>query len=59
MSNPFKEILDYYEVPIVLKQKVLNDIKRIKHSINVADLFCLKYSKQFVSFLSENTSKKG
>ena len=43
MKNPFKEILHHYEVPEVLKNKVLNDINMIKLTIDVADLFLVKY----------------
>ncbi len=43
MSNPFKNILSHYDVPKVLKKKVLNDINMIKFSLDVADLFLVKY----------------
>jgi hypothetical protein len=43
MTNPFKKILHHYEVPEVLKEKVLNDINMIKLTIDVADLFLVKY----------------
>ena len=43
MSNPFKKILHHYEVPEVLKEKVLNDINMIKLTIDIADLFLVKY----------------
>ena len=58
MSNPFKEILQHNEVPEVLKQKVLNDVNMIKLSIDVADLFLVKYPKTFGSILEGNCSKK-
>lgn len=43
MENPFKKILHQEEVPEVLKNKVLNDVAMIKLSIDVADLFVVKY----------------
>lgn len=43
MENPFKKILHHEEVPKVLKDKVLNDVAMIKLSIDVADLFVVKY----------------
>ena len=43
MENPFKKILDYKEVPKVLKSKVLNDIDMIKLTLDIADLFVIKY----------------
>ena len=35
MSNPFKKILHHYEVPAVLKEKVLNDINMPKPASSV------------------------
>jgi hypothetical protein len=43
MDNPFKNLINNYEVPEVLKQKVLNDINLIKLSLDMADLFMVKY----------------
>ena len=58
MSNPFKKILHHYEVPEVLKQKVLNDINMIKLTIDVADLFLVKYPSTIGDFLAGDTPKK-
>lgn len=43
MDNPFKKILHNEELPQVLKKKVLNDVAMIKLSIDMADLFVVKY----------------
>lgn len=43
MDNPFKKILHNEELPQVLKKKVLNDVSMIKFSIEMADLFVVKY----------------
>ena len=43
MDNPFKKILTNQELPEVLKEKVLNDVAMIKLSIDMADLFVVKY----------------
>lgn len=43
MGNPFKEILHNEELPEVLKGKVLSDVSMIKLSIDMADLFVVKY----------------
>ncbi len=43
MDNPFKKILHNKELPEVLKKKVLNDVAMIKLSIDIADLFVVKY----------------
>lgn len=56
MENPFKKILHNEEVPKVLREKVINDISLIKLSIDVADLFVVKYPNTVGEFL--NTEKK-
>ncbi len=43
MENPFKEILHQEALPETLKDKIMNDISFIKLSIDVADLFAVKY----------------
>ncbi len=43
MENPFKKILQDRELPEVLKDKVLKDIGKIKLSIDLTDLFVVKY----------------
>lgn len=43
MENPFKKILHNQEVPKILKEKVLNDVAMIKLTIDMADLFVVKY----------------
>ena len=43
MDNPFKKILHNEELPEVLKKKVLNDIAMVKLTIDMADLFVVKY----------------
>jgi hypothetical protein len=57
MENPFKKILHQEEVPKVLKQKVINDIGMIKLTIDVADLFVIKYPNTIESLLTLNTKK--
>lgn len=43
MDNPFKKILHNEELPEVLKKKVLDDVEMIKLTIDMADLFVVKY----------------
>ncbi len=50
MENPFKKILYNEEVPKVLREKVINDISLIKFSIDVADLYVLKYPNTIEDF---------
>jgi len=57
MENPFKKILHQEEVPKVLKQKVINDVGMIKLTIDVADLFVIKYPNTIESLLTLNSKK--
>lgn len=43
MDNPFKKILHNEELPEVLKERVLNDVAMIKLTLDMADLFVVKY----------------
>jgi hypothetical protein len=56
MENPFKKLLHNEEVPKVLREKVINDISLIKLSLDVADLFVVKYPNTIGEFL--DTEKK-
>lgn len=51
MDNPFKKILHNEELPEVLKDKVLNDVAMIKLSIDIADLFVVKYPSTIADLL--------
>ena len=51
MYNPFKKILHNEELPEVLKKKVLKDVAMIKLSIDLADLFVVKYPNTIVDLL--------
>ncbi|WP_428741273.1 hypothetical protein [Tenacibaculum sp.] len=57
MENPFKKILHNEELPEVLKNKVLNDVAMIKLSIDMADLFVVKYPNTIVDLLNGGTQK--
>ncbi|WP_198519819.1 hypothetical protein [Polaribacter sp. ALD11] len=50
MSNPFKKMLPKHKVSPTVKQKVLLDAKMIKHTIEVADLYVLKFPKTLTNF---------
>lgn len=59
MENPFKKLLHHEEVPKVLKEKVINDIAFIKLSIDMADLFAVKYPRIIGDIIiHENDSEK-
>ncbi|AOW21636.1 hypothetical protein [Urechidicola croceus] len=57
MENPFKKILHNEDVPKVLRDKVINDISLIKLSIDMADLFVVKYPETAGSLLTINEKK--
>ncbi|MFK8060057.1 MAG: hypothetical protein AB8B78_08210 [Polaribacter sp.] len=57
MKNPFKRIIHHHTVPDVLKKKVLSDIGMIKLTLDVADLFLVKYPNTIGDLLG-NTSRK-
>ena len=56
MENPFKKILHNEELPEVLRKKVLNDVAMIKLSIDVADLFVVKYPNTIADLLGGGRS---
>ena len=58
MENPFKKIFEHHEVPKVLKNKVLNDVDMIKLTLDVADLFVVKYPNTMGSLLTINEKKE-
>ncbi|WGH75326.1 hypothetical protein P8625_14815 [Tenacibaculum tangerinum] len=59
MDNPFKKILHNEELPKVLKEKVLDDVAMIKLSLDMADLFVVKYPTAIVDLLGGGAQVKG
>ncbi len=58
MDNPFKKILHNEELPQVLKKKVLDDVAMIKLSIDIADLFVVKYPNAIGDLLTGGESNQ-
>ena len=58
MENPFKKIFEHQEVPKVLKEKVLHDVGMIKLTLDVADLFVVKYPSTVGSLLTLKEKKE-
>ncbi len=54
MDNPFKNILMNEKVPDILRDKVVNDIDVIKLSLEIADLFTVKYPSVIREFFDED-----
>jgi len=57
MENPFKKILHDQELPKVLRDKVLKDVGKIKLSIDIADLFVVKYPNTIADLFDGGTPK--
>lgn len=57
MQNPFKKILDHQEVPKMLKGRVLNDVDKIKLTLDIADLFVVKYPNTIGDILTGGKAK--
>jgi len=57
MENPFKKILHKEALPETLKSKIMNDISFIKLSIDVADLFVIKYPTTAGELFTMNKKK--
>ncbi len=57
MENPFKKILHNEDVPEILREKVINDIALIKLSLDVADLFVVKYPNTIGEFMMDKKTK--
>lgn len=58
MDNPFKKILHNKELPEVLKKKVLDDVAMIKLTIDMADLFVVKYPSTIGDLLMGGSSSE-
>jgi hypothetical protein len=58
MENPFKKILTYEELPPSFKDKVMRDIALLKLSLDMADLFVVKYPSTINEFLKEKPKRK-
>jgi len=57
MENPFKQIIGNQAVPEVLRDKVMNDVRLIKLSLDMADLVSVKYPSSIMDLLGAPTKK--
>lgn len=58
MDNPFKQIIEHQQVPEVLREKVMDDIRLIKLSLDMADLVAIKYPSSILDIFGSTTKKK-
>ncbi len=57
MENPFKNIIDNHQVPEMLRDKVMGDIRLIKLSLDLADLVAIKYPSSIIDILETTKNK--
>lgn len=55
MENPFKQIIEHQKVPDVLREKVMDDIRLIKLSLDMADLVAIKYPSSILDIFGSTT----
>lgn len=55
MENPFKQIIEHQQVPEVLRDKVMDDIRLIKLSLDMADLVAVKYPSSILNIFGSTT----
>lgn len=55
MENPFKQIIEHQKVPDVLREKVMDDIRLIKLSLDMADLVAIKYPSSILDLFGSTT----
>jgi len=55
MENPFKQIIEHQQVPEVLRDKVMDDIRLIKLSLDMADLVAIKYPSSLLDIFGSTT----
>lgn len=58
MENPFKQIIQHHQVPDALREKVMNDVRLIKLSLDMADLVAIKYPSSIADILGSTTKKR-
>lgn len=60
MQNPFKNIIEHQEVPEMLKERIMDDVRVIKLTLDLADLVSVKYPSSIFNILdtTKNNKKK-
>ncbi|MCQ0110032.1 hypothetical protein SAMN04487906_2863 [Zhouia amylolytica] len=51
MENPFKKVIHNEKLPEVIKDKVMSDVAMIKLTLDMADLFAVKYPESLEELL--------
>lgn len=58
MQNPFKNIVENQQVPEMLRERVMGDIRMIKLTMDLADLVAVKYPSSIADILNATGSKQ-
>lgn len=58
MENPFKKIVENEQAPEILREKVMQDVRLIKLSLDVADLFTVKSPSSLLDIMKTVPKKK-
>ena len=58
MENPFKKLSKHQKVPKILKERVLNDVGRVKLTLDLTDLFVEKHPETLESVLTIKANKR-
>ncbi len=58
MQNPFKQIVENERAPEILREKVMQDVRLIKLSLDVADLFTVKSPSSLLDIMKTVPNKK-
>jgi len=58
IENPFKNIIEHRQVPEILKERVMNDIRLIKLAMDMADLVMVKYPSSIFNLLDTASKEK-
>lgn len=58
MQNPFKSIIENQQVPDIIRERVMGDIRLIKLSLDLADLVTIKYPSSIIDLLNATEKKK-
>lgn len=58
MENPFKNLIENQKVPEMLRDKIMDDIRLIKLSLDLADLVAVKYPSSIFDIINATKANK-
>ncbi|MDD3458208.1 MAG: hypothetical protein PHO74_01870 [Weeksellaceae bacterium] len=58
MLNPFKKIIEHQNVPEIIRERVMSDIRLIKLYLDMADLMAVKYPSSVINLLDATLEDK-